>query len=68
MFFFHSAIYSRKCANLSFKKSIRRQLTSALWSLFRLWPVKKEEIEAFLTPLHNLQPHAAFIVAFASEE
>jgi hypothetical protein len=46
-FFFHSTIYNRKCAYLSFKNSIPAQFTSALWSLFRLWPVKKEEIEAF---------------------
>jgi hypothetical protein len=37
--------------------------------LFRLWPVKKEEIEVFfLTPLRNLQTHPAFIAAFTSEE
>jgi hypothetical protein len=38
------------------QKLVPLKLTSALWSLFRLWPVKKEEIEAFfLTPLRNLQ-------------
>jgi hypothetical protein len=30
--------------------------------------VKKEEIEAFLTPLRNLQMRAAFIAPFTSEE
>jgi hypothetical protein len=47
MFFFHFAIYNHKCAHQSFKNLIPPQLTSALCSLFRLWPVKKEEIEAF---------------------
>jgi hypothetical protein len=47
MFFFITAIYTRKCAYLSFKNSIPPQLTIALWSLFRLWPLKKEEIVAF---------------------
>jgi hypothetical protein len=51
MFFFHSAIYNLKLAYISFKNSIPLQLTSVLWSLLHLWPVKKEEIEAFfLTP------------------
>ncbi len=36
-----------KWAYLSFKNSIPPQLTIPLWSLFRLWPVKKEEIQAF---------------------
>jgi hypothetical protein len=54
---------------LSFKNSILPQLTSALWSLFRLLPVKKEEIEAFfLTPLRNFQTRAAFTAPFTSEE
>jgi hypothetical protein len=33
------------------QKHIPPQLTSALWSLFRLWPVKKEESEAFFTTI-----------------
>jgi hypothetical protein len=33
------------------QKLIPPQLTSALWSLFRLWPVKKEEIEAFFNTI-----------------
>ncbi len=50
-FFFHPAIYNRKCAYLSFKNSIPLQLRSVQWSLFRLWQLKKEEIECvFLTP------------------
>jgi hypothetical protein len=44
MFFFHSAI---TIINEPISASIPPQLTSALWSLFHLWPVKKEEIEAF---------------------
>jgi hypothetical protein len=39
-----------------------------LWSLFRLGPVKKEEIDAFLTPLRNLQTCTAFTVPFTNEE
>jgi hypothetical protein len=57
-------IYSRKCAYLSFKNSILTQLTSALWSLFRLWPVKKEEIEAFFNTIalftHARSIHSGF--------
>jgi hypothetical protein len=68
MFFFHSAIYNRKCAYLSFKNSIPPQLTSALWSLFRLWPVKKEEIEAFFDTIVHFTKRAAFKGAFTSEE
>jgi hypothetical protein len=68
MFFFHSAIYNRKCTYLSFKNSVPPQLKSALWSLFRLWPLKKEEIEAsFLTLLRNLQTRAAFTAAFTMQ-
>jgi hypothetical protein len=40
-------------------------LTSALWSLFRLGPVKKEEIEAFF---NIIEQFTAFIAAFTSEE
>jgi hypothetical protein len=54
--------------HISFKNSTPPQLTSALWSLFRLWLLKKEEIEAFLTPLRNLQTRAAFTAAFTSEK
>ncbi len=53
MFFFHSAIYNHKWAYLSFKNSIPQQLTNALWSLFRLWPVKKEEIETFFNTIEK---------------
>jgi hypothetical protein len=68
-FFFHSAIYNRKCANLSFKNSTPPQLTSAQWSLFRLWQLKKEEIEGvLLTPLRILQMRGAFIAAFTIEK
>jgi hypothetical protein len=45
--FFHSAIYSSKCAYLNFKNSTPPQWTSVQWSLFRLWQLKKEEIEVF---------------------
>jgi hypothetical protein len=45
--FFHSAIFNSKYAYLSFKNSTPPQLTSVQWSLFRLWQLKKEEIEAF---------------------
>jgi hypothetical protein len=44
---FHSAI-KRKCAYLSFKNSIPLQLTSSQCSLFRLWQLKNEEIQAFV--------------------
>jgi hypothetical protein len=44
---FHSAIYSRKCAYLSFGNSTLPQLTSEQWSLFRLWQLENEEMEAF---------------------
>jgi hypothetical protein len=68
-FFFHCAIYNRKCAYLSFKNSTPPQLTSAKWSLFRLWQLKKEEIEGvLLTPLRILQMPGAFIAAFTSEK
>jgi hypothetical protein len=33
------------------QKLIPPQLTSALWSLFRLWPGKKEEIEVFFNTI-----------------
>jgi hypothetical protein len=46
-FFFRYAIYNCECDYLSFQNSIPPQLTSAQWSLFRLWQLKKEEIEAF---------------------
>jgi hypothetical protein len=37
--------------------------------LFRLWQLKKEEIEAlFNNPLRNLQTRAAFTGAFTSEK
>jgi hypothetical protein len=36
--------------------------------LVHLWPLKKEEIEAFLTPLRNLKKRAEFIAPFTSEE
>jgi hypothetical protein len=40
-----------------------------VWSLIRLWHVKKEEIKSiFITPLRNLQTRAAFIAPFTSEE
>jgi hypothetical protein len=65
MFFFYYAIYIRKCAYLSFKNSIPPQLTSALWSLFRLGPVKKEEIEDFF---NTIAQFTTFIAAFTSEE
>jgi len=45
--FFPSAIYNRKCAYQSFNNSTPPQLTSVQWSLFRLWQLKNEEIEAF---------------------
>jgi hypothetical protein len=67
--FFHSTVYNRKCAYLSFKNYIPQQLTSAQWSLIRLWQLKKEEIESFLlTPLRMLQMHGAFIAAFTNEK
>jgi hypothetical protein len=50
-FFFHSSIYNHKCAYISFKNLIPPQLTIALWSLFRLWPLKKEEIEAYFNTI-----------------
>jgi hypothetical protein len=65
MFFFYSAIYIRRCAYLSFKNSIPPQLTSALWPFFRLWPVKKEEIEAFF---NTIAQFTTIIAAFTSEE
>jgi hypothetical protein len=43
-FFFHSAIYNRKCAYLSFSNSTPMQLTIAQWSLFRLWQLEKMKI------------------------
>jgi hypothetical protein len=44
-------------------------LTSAQWSLFRLWQLKKEEIEGvFLTPMRILQMRGVFIAAFTSEK
>ncbi len=45
--FFHSAIYKHKCAYLGLKNSTPPQLTSARWSLFGLWPLKKEEKGTF---------------------
>ncbi len=44
---FHSSIYNSKCAYLSLKNLTPLQLTSALWSLFHLCQLKKEEIDAF---------------------
>ncbi len=41
-----SAIYNRKCAYLSFENSSHPQLTSAQWSLFRLWQLENEDMEA----------------------
>jgi hypothetical protein len=41
---FHSAIYNRKCAYLSFGNSTPPQLASAQWSLFRLWQLENEEM------------------------
>jgi hypothetical protein len=60
--FFHSAIYNHECAYLSLKNSTPLQLTSAQWPLFRLWRLKKEEIEAFVhtAPLRNLQLRGEF--------
>jgi hypothetical protein len=65
--FFHSAFYNRKCAYLSFKNSTPPQLTSAQWSLLRLWQLKKKK-GVLLTPLRNLQMRGAFISAFTSEK
>jgi hypothetical protein len=65
MFFFHFAIYNRKCAYLSFKNSTPLQLTSAQWSLFCLWQLKKEEYEGVL---RILQMRGAFIAVFTSEK
>ena len=69
-FFFHCAIYNRKCAYLSFKNSTPPQLTSAQWSWFRHWQLKKEEIfeAVLLTPLRILQMCEAFIASFTSEK
>jgi hypothetical protein len=50
------------------QNSIPPQLTSALWSLFRLWPVKKEEIEEFFDTIVHFTKRAAFKAAFTSEE
>jgi hypothetical protein len=36
--------------------------------LFRLWPVKKEEIEAFLNTIAQFTTRAAFIAGFTSED
>jgi hypothetical protein len=36
---------------MRFKNSTPPQFTSALWSLFRLWPLKKEEIEVFVNTI-----------------
>jgi hypothetical protein len=52
---------------LSFKNSSPPQLTSAQWSLFRLWQLKKKK-GVLLTPLRNLQMCGAFIAAFTSEK
>jgi hypothetical protein len=69
LLFFHSAIYNRKCAYLSFKNSTPLQLTNAQWSLFRLWQLRKEEIDCvLLKPLPILQMHGAFTAAFTSEK
>jgi hypothetical protein len=44
-------------------------LTSAQWSLFRLWQLKKDEIEGvLLTPLRILQMRGAFIAAFTNNK
>jgi hypothetical protein len=43
---------------------IHPQLTSALWSLFRLWPVKKEEIEAFFSTIAQFTNAGSFHSAF----
>jgi hypothetical protein len=40
-------------------------LTSAPWSLFRLWQLKKEEIDAFCATLQN---RGTFIAALTSEK
>jgi len=48
---FHSTIYNRKWAYLSFKNWIPPQLTSALWSLFRLWLVKKKKLRRFFNTI-----------------
>ena len=45
--FFHFAIYNCKCAYLSFGNSTPPQLASVKWSLFRLWQLENEEMEAF---------------------
>jgi hypothetical protein len=67
--FFHSAINNCKCAYLSFKNSTLPQLTSAQWSLFRIWQLKKEEMEGvLLTPLRIFQMSGAFMAAFSSEK
>jgi hypothetical protein len=69
LLFLHSSINNRKCAYLSFKNSTPLQLTSAQWSLFRLWQLRKEEIECvLLKPLPILQMYGAFIAAFTSEK
>jgi hypothetical protein len=47
------------------QKSTPSLLTSAQWSLFRLWQFEKEETEVFLSLLCTLQMRAAFIAAFA---
>ncbi len=66
---FCSTIYNCKCAYLSFKNSTPPQLTSAQWSFFHLWQLKKEETESvLLTPLHILQMRRAFIAAFTNEK
>jgi hypothetical protein len=47
LIFFHSVIYKRKCAYLSFENSTTTQLASAQRSLFLHWPMENEEMEAF---------------------
>ncbi len=54
--------YNRKCAYLSFENSTPPQLTSAQWSLFRLWQFKNEEMEAFCyhcCAIHKCAAHSS---------
>jgi hypothetical protein len=53
--FFHSAIYTCKCAYLNFGNSTPPQFASAQWSLLRLWQLENEEMEAaWQVPVNSL--------------
>ncbi len=76
---FLSTVYNCKCAYLSFKNSTHPQLASVQWTLFRLWQLENEEMEAFVNTiapwpmpirpsLRSLQKCGAFIPTFTSEK